>query len=113
VTIQEYYKQQYKIDIQHFDQPILIAERKTKKSKNKKDNNNNNNNNQEEEKIYLVPELLYITGPSSSMGDNKDKRRGPMQKTKSDPNKKMYETNKIHELIENKTDPKKFQRKRR
>ena len=111
VTIQEYYKQQYKIDIQHLDQPILIAERKTKKAKNKKDNNNNNNNNQEEEKIYLVPELLYITGPSSSMDNNKDKRRGPMQKTKSDPNKKMYETNKIHELIENKTEPKNFRGK--
>ena len=69
ITIQQYYKEQYKVNIQHLDQPILIAERKTKaKNKNKKDNNNNNNNNnQEEEKIYLVPELLYITGPSTSM----------------------------------------------
>jgi len=108
ITIKDYYKNQYKIDIQDLDQPILIAERKTKgKNKNKKDNNNNKNN-QEEEKIYLIPELLYITGPTSSMDNNRDKRRGPNQKTKSDPNKKMFETNKIRELIENNSDPKNF-----
>jgi len=107
ITIQQYYKQQYKIDIKDSDQPILIAERKTKgKNKNKKENNN-----KEEEKIYLVPELLYITGPTNSMDNNKDKRRGAMQKTKSDPNKKMYETNKFRELIENNSDAKNFKGK--
>jgi hypothetical protein len=33
ITIKDYYKKQYKVDIQHLDQPILIAERKTKAKK--------------------------------------------------------------------------------
>ena len=129
ITIKDYYKKQYKVDIQHLDQPILIAERKTKakkketkkgKDKDKekeKENNNadngaaNNNQQQQEQPIYLVPELLYVTGPTTSNENNKDKRRNAMQKSKSDPNKKMAEINKIHELVENSTEPKNFRGK--
>ena len=119
ITIKEYYKKQYKVDIKHLDQPILIAERKTKGKKNKeqkkedkdnKENNQTNNNpqQQQEQPIYLVPELLYITGPTPSNENNKDKRRQAMQKSKSDPNKKMAEIAKIHEMVENSTEPKNF-----
>ena len=126
ITIKEYYKKQYKVDIKHLDQPILIAERKTKGKKDKKKDNKENKDNkeqnaenaenkdnkdtkstQEEQPIYLVPELLYVTGPATA-NDNKDRRRNNMQKTRSDPNKKMQEINEIHQMVENSTEPKNF-----
>jgi len=126
ITIKEYYKKQYKVDIKHLDQPILIAERKTKGKKDKKKDNKENKDNkeqnaenaenkdnkdtkstQEEQPIYLVPELLYVTGPAAA-NDNKDRRRNNMQKTRSDPNKKMQEINEIHQMVENSTEPKNF-----
>ena len=119
ITIKDYYKKQYKVDIKHLDQPILIAERKTKgktkkeakkekEKENKENTENNANNQQQEQPIYLVPELLYVTGPQTASDNNRDKRRKDMQKSKSDPNKKMAEINKIHELVENSTEPKNF-----
>ena len=123
ITIKEYYKKQYKVDIKHLDQPILIAERKTKGKKDKKKENKDNKeqnaenaenkenkdtkSTQEEQPIYLVPELLYVTGPATA-NDNKDRRRNNMQKTRSDPNKKMQEINEIHQMVENSTEPKNF-----
>jgi len=125
ITIKEYYKRQYKVKIKHLDKPILIAERKTK-AKNKKDKKDNKQNKEnkdnktennaekkenkenpddkknkekEEQDIYLVPELLYVTGPTTADNNSRDKRRNTMQKTRADPNKKMEEIDKIHELI--------------
>ena len=67
-------------------------------NKSNENNNNNNQNSQEERKIYLVPELLYITENTS---DNKDKnnRRALGNKTRVDPNSKMEEIYSINELI--------------
>jgi aubergine-like protein len=118
ITLKDYYKKQYKVDIKHLDQPILIAERKTKakKKETKKDKAadngaENNQQQQQEQPIYLIPELLYVTGPTTSNENNKDKRRSAMQKSKTDPNKKMAEIQKIHELVENSTEPKNFRGK--
>ena len=51
ITIKDYYKQQYKIDIKHEDQPLLIEEI----PRNRKN---------DETKVirYLIPELCFITG---------------------------------------------------
>ena len=108
ISVLDYFKKQYKVNIKHPEQPLLIAERKTKgKKENKKENPNPN---QEEQVIHLVPELLYTTGPND-LNDSKDKRRNIISKTKMDPNKKMYEINLIHEMINNSTEPKNFRGK--
>ena len=108
ISIEEYYKIQYKVNIKDPDQPLLIAERKTKGKKSssaqnsapkEKENSkyivkfeikyiNNTNPKQEEQVIFLVPELLYTTGKITET-DSKDKRRNIINKTKVDPNKKM------------------------
>ena len=122
ISIEEYYKMQYKVSIKDPDQPLLIAERKTKGKKSagqiasQKENPkdivkvDNNNPNQEEQVIFLVPELLYTTGTNTET-DSKDKRRNIINKTKVDPNKKMEEINKINELMNNNTAPKSYKGK--
>ena len=135
ISVLEYFKKQYKVNIKHPEQPLLVAERKTRGKKNKAENkanqnqkqnenntnnenaqknnnadNQNNQNNQEEQTIFLVPELLYTTGPND-LNDSKDKRRNIISKTKMDPNKRMFEINKIHEMINNSTEPKNFRGK--
>ena len=134
ITIEEYYKVQYNVTISDPNQPLLIAERKTKskklpqlsngnsssasttsnniteKDKEKSDNerkDNNQNNNQEEPTIFLVPELLYITGTNTAT-DSKDKRRNIISKTKVDPNKKMEEISRIKELMNNDNAPRSY-----
>jgi hypothetical protein len=70
ITIKDYFMKQYKVKINYPDQPLLIAERKSKgKSKG-----NNPNPNEDEQKIYLVPELLYTTG-TNTLNDNKEGRK--------------------------------------
>ena len=120
ISIEEYYKIQYKVTLKNPDQPLLIAERKTKgkkmskvaekDDKNKEKNETNNQNNQEEPIIFLVPELLYTTGTNTET-DSKDKRRNIISKTKVDPNKKMEEISKINELMNNNNAPKSYKGK--
>ena len=121
ISIEEYYKLQYKVTIKDPDQPLLIAERKTKGKKlpqiksgeggNEKNVENLNiNPNQEEQVILLVPELLYTTGTNTET-DSKDKRRNIISKTKVDPNKKMEEISKISELMNNNNAPKSYKGK--
>ena len=120
ISIEEYYKIQYKVTLKNPDQPLLIAERKTKgkkmskaaekDDKNKEKNETNNPNNQEEPIIFLVPELLYTTGTNTET-DSKDKRRNIISKTKVDPNKKMEEISKINELMNNNNAPKSYKGK--
>ena len=116
LVLKDYYKSQYNIKIKDLDQPILIAETKERaRKKNNKENKNNNNadkqqNNQEQDQenvIQLIPELFYVTGPTMP-NDGKDKRKGGQPKSRSDPNKKMAEIDKIRELIENNTEPQNF-----
>ncbi len=108
ISIEEYYKIQYKVTIKNPDQPLLIAERKTKGKKVPKSDDTNNN--QEDPVIFLVPELLYTTGTNTET-DSKDKRRNIISKTKVDPNKKMEEINKINELMNNNNSPKSYKGK--
>ena len=108
ISIEEYYKIQYKVTIKNPDQPLLIAERKTKGKKVPKSDDTNNN--QEDPVIFLVPELLYITGTNTET-DSKDKRRNIISKTKVDPNKKMEEINKINELMNNNNSSKSYKGK--
>ena len=111
ISIKDYFKKQYKVDIAHPDQPLLIAERKTRgKKSGEKGKENEQSNTKDEPVIYLVPELLYTTGPNT-LNDSKDRRRNIISKTKMDPNKKMYEINQIHEMMNNSTEPKNFRAK--
>ena len=104
ITVAEYYKVQYKINIKDLNQPLLIVERKTKNQKNKnKDNQGNIDLNksqddaQQVQTIYLVPELLYITGnPLDKEGNN---RREIIKRTKVNPNEKMKEIQSITDLF--------------
>ena len=102
ITIEEYFKKQYNTRIMDPNQPLIIAETKSKnKMAQKKDNsgniNLNKNNNEEERIIYLVPELLYITG--NVVETDSRNRRAIISKTKMDPNTKMKEINAINELM--------------
>ena len=80
-----YYKNQYNIDIKHKSQPLLIAENNNSKNKN------NNLQKEDEHKIYLIPELVYITGveDDETLNNRINKNRNIISKTKMDPSKKM------------------------
>ena len=102
ITIEEYFKKQYNTRIMDPNQPLIIAESKSKSKKNQKKDNSGNidldkNNNEDERIIYLVPELLYITG--NSVDTDSRNRKAFVSKTKMDPNTKMREINAINELM--------------
>ena len=105
VTIYNYYQQQYKQNIKHKDQPLLIAERKVKDKKLLKSEEDKNKN---EDLIYLVPELVLITGIENEAG-SKSRRQDIISKTKMNPNQRMNEINKIHDLMNDDT-PKQFKK---
>ena len=99
-TLLDYYKNQYNITIQDENQPLIIAENKAQRKGKKKDPNekdNNSQNIQHENLIYLIPELLYITGNIQDI-DNK-KRRDKPNKIVSNPSIKMKEICAIKELM--------------
>ena len=105
VTIYNYYQQQYRQTIKHKDQPLLIAERKVKDKKLLK---NEEDKNKIEDLIYLVPELVLITGIENEAG-SKSRRQDIISKTKTSPNQRMNEINKIHDLMNNDI-PKQFKK---
>ena len=95
ISIYNYYLQQYKTTIRYKDQPLLIAE---SRANNKKLLKNEENKNENENLIYLVPELVLITGIENEAG-SKSRRQDIISKTKTNPNQRMNEINKIHDLI--------------
>ena len=97
ISIYNYYRQQYRIDIKYKNQPLLIAERKINGKKLLPNNENDNPNNKV---IYLVPELVLITGIENDRS-SKSRRQDIITKTKTNPNQRMQEINKIHDLINN------------
>ena len=104
ITVEEYFKKQYNKPIRDPEQPLIRAETKLKKKQiQKKDNSGNidvskyDHEDEEERIIYLVPELLNITGnPDETESKN---RRALVSKTKIDPNIKLKEINAIHDLM--------------
>ena len=99
VTIFDYYKAQYSYTIKNPDQPLLIVERK---SKGKKENKKIEETKEENENvIYLVPELVYVTGIDENDKNNTNRNRKVIARTKLDPNKKIEEIGKIRALITN------------
>lgn len=109
ITVENYFKSQYRVTIKNRDQPLLIAEKKRKGPK-KLPSGNETASNPEESPIYLVPELLYTTGVNG-LSDNKDQRRNIISKTKVGPDKKLEEISKIYEMINNSADPKSYKGK--
>ena len=95
ISLLNYYKSQYKIDIKDKNQPLLAAERKVKE-KNLLTNGQDDNKNVDI--IYLVPELVFITGIENDRG-SRSRRQDIISKTKTNPNQRMGEINKIHDLI--------------
>ena len=86
VSIVYYYKNQYNIDIKYRSQPLLIAE-----NNNPKNKKNNNSETEDLHIIYLIPELVYITGAEDdeSINNRRNTARNIINKTKMDPSKKM------------------------
>ena len=99
ISIYNYYKQQYKLDIKYKNQPLLIAERKIN-GQRLLPNNKNNDNNPNNKIIYLVPELVLITGIENDRS-SKSRRQDIITRTKANPNQRMQEINKIHDLMNN------------
>ena len=103
ISIINYYKNQYNIDIEDKSQPLLEVENnfKTKNLKLLPSDKNNNIEKEEDNKIYLVPSLVYITGVEDD-GNQNNRRyncRNIINKTKVDPSKKMIAINGIKDLI--------------
>ena len=102
ISIINYYKNQYNIDIKDINQPLLEVENNYK-AKNPKllSSYNNNIENEGDNKIYLVPSLVYITGVEDDGNQNNRRNncRNIINKTKVDPSKKMSAINGIKDLI--------------
>ena len=92
IPLINYYKNQYNISIKKPKQPLLIADHNNLKNKKLLASENNNNLQSEDEYvIYLVPELVYVTGSDDNDNENnrRNKNRNIISKTKMDPSKKM------------------------
>ena len=107
LSIYNYYLQQYRQKIRDKDQPLLIAERKSK-GKNLLKSEEEKNKDKNEDIIYLVPELVLITGIENEAG-SRGRRQDIIRNTKTNPSQRMTEINKIHNLMNNDV-PKQFKR---
>ena len=90
VTIKQYYKNQYNIDIKHEDQPLLIEELRRRKY---------NDETSEIRIRYLIPELVYLTGHDDL--DEKE-RNDILEKSKPQPAKKVQLMEKGFRYLTNK-----------
>ena len=112
VSLINYYKNQYNVEIKNINQPLLIAENNTLKNKNKSTSDKNNNlQNENDYVIYIVPELVYITGiEEENQNNRRNSCRNIVDKTKTNPTKKMSDINGLFKLI-NTTNKKKIKKK--
>ena len=100
VSLVNYYKNQYNIKIKDESQPLIEVERLLRKGENS-----------ETDIIYLVPELVYLTGlEDSSNTTNDNTRRKITSKTKMKPADKIRAIKSINDLI-NSTICKKYKNK--
>ena len=92
ISLINYYKIQYGIEIKSVNQPLIIAQKPFK--------NNKSVLSDQDYIIYLVPELVYITGSEDDENQNnrRNKNRNIINKTKINPNKKMESINSIFKL---------------
>ena len=91
VTLLNYYKEKYSIQIKDLNQPLLIAYDKRK--------NKDNNELEKENKIYLIPELVFLCGVDENDNNNVEKKRKMGNILK--PNERMEKIKKINELLLN------------
>ena len=105
ISIFNYYEKQYKIKIKNKEQPLLIVEDKL----NNKKLLSNEKNDTKSNIIYLIPELVYITGLETDQ-NSRGRRQEIISKTKTNPQQRMYEINKIHEMMNSK-DAKEYTKK--
>ena len=93
ISIFNYYLQQYKQKIKDKEQPLLIAEKKNKDKKllNSKEDKNENEN---KDVIYLVPELVLITGIENEVGS-----RSKRDNTKVIPRNGLFRTQQSYDGI--------------
>ena len=89
--IKSYYSKQYNIIIKDLNQPLLIAENNSTKNKKLLPDKNNNLQKEEVYVIYLIPELVFITGIDEDDTQNniRNKNRNIISKTKMSPAQKM------------------------
>ena len=106
INLINYYETQYRTSIKDKDQPLLVAENKIK---NKKLLSNGSSIEKNENIIYLVPELVYITGMENDR-NSRGRRQDIISKTKSNPQQRFNEINKIHELM-NSSEQKKYKKR--
>ena len=106
VTLINYYETQYHVKIRDKNQPLLVAENKLNKNKLLNDKKENA---KEEKIIYLIPELVYITGIEDDR-NSRGRRQDIIAKTKTTPQQRMSEINKIHELM-NSNEAKEFKKR--
>ena len=100
ISIINYYKNQYKIDIKDKNQPLLEAENNTTKN-HKLLSSDNNIEKEGDNKIYLIPELVYITGIEDD--DNQNNRNNKCNNiknmTEDNPSMKMSAINVIKDFV--------------
>ena len=100
VSIINYYKIQYGINIEQKNQPLLVAENTNTKNKKLSSNNKEVAPKEDDYVIYLIPELVYLTGMEDDIQNNRrNLGRNIISKTKMDPAQKMSTINEIHNLI--------------
>ena len=99
VSLSNYYYNQYGLKIRDEDQPLIEVERKVKKG-----------DDSDVEIIYLIPELVCLTGLEESSSNTDNTRRKITSKTKMRPADKIRAINGINELI-NSTVNKKYKNK--
>ena len=96
IPLSNYYKIQYQLEIKNKNQPLIVAENNFNKNKNLLPSNDKNNSSQNYE-IYLIPELVYITGFEEDKSDNSHKRI--ISHGIKNPNQKMSKIRGIFNLI--------------
>jgi hypothetical protein len=93
INLVNYYFRQYKIIIKDLNQGLLVADGKKQK---------NNSNIENKYIIYLVPELVYITGLEEVLSSHKRIRGiNILSKTKMNPSNKISTINEIKKLFTN------------
>jgi len=101
ISIINYYKSQYNIDIKDKNQPLLEVENNAKVKNHKLLFSDNNIEKEGDNKIYLVPELVYITGIEDEdyQNNRKNECKNIINMTEDNPSMKMSAINVIKDFV--------------